>query len=157
MESENRKIKVSLTEDQPVDENIRGSLQVYIGGLTVPKKVELATKGNKEVRQILSRDPSNMVARALLTSPRLSFNDVVAYATSPLTNDEVLRGIGDNKEYMSNPLLLKAIVANPRTPVPVAMRHLAHLTVSELNLIVKNHNIHAVIRREAKRRSVRSR
>ena len=157
MEGENRKIKVSLTEDQPVEEGVRGSLQNFISGLAIPQKVELASKGNREVRQILSRDPNRMVARAVVDSPRLSKSDVMAYVASPLTNEEVLREIGENKEWMSNPYLLKAIVSNPRTPVPVAMRHLVHLPNVELNLLSKNRNIHAVIRREAKRLVVRGR
>jgi hypothetical protein len=157
MEGETRKIKVSLTEDRPIGESVRGSLQNYIAGLAVPQKVELAAKGNREVRQILSRDPNRMVARAVINSPRISLNDVVSYAASPLTNEEVLREIGENKEWMSNPYLLKALVANPRTPVPVAMRHLVHLPLVELNLLSKNRNIHAVIRREARRLAVRGR
>lgn len=157
MEGEPRRIKVSLTEDQPVDEGVRGSLQNFISGLAVPQKVELASKGNREVRQILSRDPNKMVARAVILSPRLSGNDVAAYASSPLTNEEILRGIGENKEWMSNPALVKAIVANPRTPVPVAMRHLVHLSHVEQNLLSRNRNIHAVIRREAKRLATRRR
>ena len=157
MEGEPRRIKVSLTEDQPVDEGVRGSLQNFISGLAVPQKVELASKGNREVRQILSRDPNKMVARAVILSPRLSVNDVAAYASSPLTNEEILRGIGENKEWMSNPALVKAIVANPRTPVPVAMRHLVHLSHVEQNLLSRNRNIHAVIRREAKRLAIRRR
>ena len=95
MEGETRRIKVSLTEDQPVDEGVRGSLQNFISGLAVPQKVELASKGNSEVRQILSRDPNKMVARAVILSPRLSMNDVAVYAASPLTNEEVLRAIGE--------------------------------------------------------------
>jgi len=157
MEGENRKIKVSLTEDQPVNEGVRGSIQNFIAGLAVPQKVELAAKGNREVRQILSRDPNKMVARAVISSPRLSVNDVMAYTASPLTNEEVLREIGENKEWMSNPYILKAIVSNPRTPVPVAMRHLVHIPKVELNLLSKNRNLHAVIRREAKRLVVRGR
>ena len=157
MEGETRKIKVSLTEDQPVEECIRGSLQNFISGLAVPQKVELASKGNREVRQILSRDPNKMVARAVILSPRISVNDVTAYASSPLTNEEILREIGENKEWMSNPILVKAIVSNPRTPVPVAMRHIVHLSPIEQNLLSRNRNIHAVIRREAKRLAIRRR
>ena len=151
MEGESRKIKVSLTEDQPVEEGVRGSLQNFISGLAVPQKVELASKGNSEVRQILSRDPNKMVARAVILSPRLSMNDVAAYAASPLTNEEVLRAIGEDREWMSHPSLVKAIVSNPKTPVPVAMRHLVHLSPAELKLLSRNRNIHAVISREAKR------
>lgn len=157
MEGETRKIKVSLTEDQPVEEGIRGSLQNFISGLSVPQKVELASKGNREVRQILSRDPNGMVARAVILSPRLSINDVAAYASSPLTNEEVLREIGENKEWMGNPILVKALVSNPRTPVPVAMRHLIHLRPAELKLLSKNRNINAAVRREAHRLAIRRR
>ncbi len=157
MERKTRKIKVSLTVDQPVEEGVRGSLQIFISGLAIPQKVELASKGNREVRQILSRDPNRMVARAVILSPRLSENDVAAYASSPLTNEEVLREIGGNREWMSHPHLVKALVSNPRSPVPVAMRHLVHLSPAELNLLSRNPNVHAVIRREAKRLAIRRR
>lgn len=146
-----------MTEDQPVDDAVRGSLQNLISKLAVPQKVELAAKGNKEVRQILSRDPNNMVARAVIKSPRLSPSDVTAYTASPLTNEEILREVGENKEWMANPYLLKGIVSNPRTPVPVAMRLLVRLPIVELNLLSRNRNINVVIRREAKRLAVRRR
>jgi len=58
---------------------------------------------------------------------------------------------------MANPYLLKGIVSNPRTPVPVAMRLLVRLPNVELNLLSRNRNINVVIRREAKRLAVRRR
>ncbi|MBI5419326.1 MAG: hypothetical protein HZA60_04490 [Deltaproteobacteria bacterium] len=157
MESETGKIRVSLTEDRPLDDKVRGSLQTYIAGLAVPQKVELATKGNKEVRQILSRDPNRMVARAVIGSPRLSENDVMAYAASALTNEEVLRAIGENREWMSNLRLQTALVSNPRTPVPVALRLLPRLPLNELNLLCRNSSVSALVRREAKRLAVKAR
>lgn len=157
MEGENRKIKVSLTEDQPVDEGVRGSLQNFIAGLAVPERVELAAKGNKEVRQILSRDPNKIVARAVMYSPRLSEADVVSYAASALTNDEVLRIIAENREYMNNHNLLWLVISNPRSPVSAAMRFLLRLNVNELNLISHNRSISALVRREAKRLAIRRR
>lgn len=157
MESEPRKIKVSLTEDQAVDESVRGSLQTYMSGLTVPQKVELAIKGNKEVRQILSRDPNKMVSRALMGSPRLTENDIMSFVSSPQTNDEVLRLISDNREHSSNAHVVLMLVSNPRTPVPVAMRFLGRLKVNELNNLCRNRSISALLRREAKRLAVRTR
>jgi hypothetical protein len=106
MEGETRKIRISLTDDRPVEENVRGSIQNFIMGLGVPERVELAGKGNKEVRLILSRDPNKMVARAVMYSPRLSEADVMSYAASTQTNEDVLRMIGENREYMSNPKML---------------------------------------------------
>ncbi len=148
---------LSLTEDVPVDDKAKESLQNYIAGLSVPLKVELAAKGNREVRQILSRDPSKLVARAVITSPRISDNDIHSYATSSLTNEEILRAIGDNREWMSKPMMVLAIVSNPRTPIPMAMRMLTRISVADLNLLARNRNIPALVRREAKRLSVRGR
>lgn len=152
-----RKIRVSLTEDHPVDEGIRGSLQSYIAGLPVPQKVELAAKGNKEVRLILSRDPSSVVARAVLTSPRIMESDVIAYAGSPLTSEDLLRGIADNREWAKSVRVKILLVANPRTPPAVALRFLGHLPLSDLGILSRNRNVPTVVRREAKKRLVQQR
>ncbi|HZW35700.1 MAG TPA: hypothetical protein VFF01_02085 [Candidatus Deferrimicrobiaceae bacterium] len=157
MEGETRKIKVSLTEDRPVEEGARGSLQTFVMELSVPEKVELAGKGNKEVREILSRDPNRLVARAVMSSPRLTEADVVFYAASAQTNEEILRMIGENREYVSNSNILLSLVSNPRTPVPVSLRYLVRLKVNELGNISRNRSISALVRQEAKRLLLRRR
>jgi hypothetical protein len=144
-------LKVSLVEDQPLDEGTKGSLQSYIAGLNIPQKVELAGKGNKEVRTILSRDPNRMVARAVISSPKLSDADVMAYAASSQTNDDILRGIAENRLWISNRKLVATLVANPRTPPQVSIRFLSLFSTSELGVITRNRNVPVVVRREAKR------
>jgi hypothetical protein len=144
-------LKVSLVEDQPLDEGTKGSLQNYVSGLNIPQKVELAGKGNKEVRTILSRDPNRMVARAVINSPKLSEADVLAYAASTQTNDDVLRAIADNRTWMTNKKLVNTIVSNPRTPPQVAIRFLGGFATSELGILFRNRNVSVLVRREAKR------
>ncbi|HSM00192.1 MAG TPA: hypothetical protein VK944_08715 [Candidatus Limnocylindria bacterium] len=152
-----RKVRVSLTEDHAVDENVRSSLQSYISRLTVPQKVEMASKGNREVRLILSRDPSSVVARALVISPRISETDVIAYAGSAQTNEDVLRGIAENREWSKSLRVKVLLVSNPRTPPAVALRFLGHLSVSDLSILARNRNVSMIIRREAKRRVIQTR
>lgn len=152
-----RKVKVSLTEDRPIPEEARGSLQTYVAGLPVPRKVELAARGNREVRTILSRDPNATVARAVVNSPRLSEADVQQYAGSSLTNEDILRAIGESREWGRSSRVKSLLVANPRTPTAVALRFLGHLSVSELTLISNNRNVPPAVRREAKRRVVLAR
>ncbi len=146
------KVRISLTEDQAVNPDVRNSLQAFMAKLTVPQKVELAAKGNREVRSILSRDPSSMVARAVIGSPRLSDLDVQAYAASPLTNEEILRAIAEDKSWTRNPRVLALIVSNPRTPTAIAMKLMGHLPVGELTVLARNRNVSVVVRNEAKRR-----
>jgi hypothetical protein len=157
MDERAQKVKVSLTEDRPIPDEVRGSLQTYVASLSVPKKVELAARGNREVRSILSRDPSSAVARAVVNSPRLSELDVQEYAGSPLTNEDILRAIAENREWTRNKRVKAMLVSNPRTPAAVAMRFLGHLSVNELTLISNNRNVSAALRREAKRRAVLAR
>jgi len=157
MSDKARKVRISLTEDHAVDESVRSSLQSYIARLTVPQKVEMTSKGNREVRLILSRDPSSVVARALVSSPRISETDVIAYAGSAQTNEDVLRGIAENREWSKSLRVKVLLVSNPRTPPAVALRFLGHLSVSDLRILARNRNVSMIIRREANRRVIQTR
>jgi hypothetical protein len=144
-------MKVSLVEDQDVDDRTLGNMQAYVQSLNVPQKVQLAAKGNKEVRKILSHDTNPMVARAVISSPRISDADVMTYCLSPLTNDDILRHIAANRQWMANRQLVTALVGNPRTPAPISIRLVRELSLNELALIVKNRAISPMVRREAQR------
>lgn len=141
-----------LILDRPVGEDALRSLEARISAMTVPEKVELASKGNREVRRILSKDASSMVARAVISSPRLSEEDVVAFASSSLTNEEILRFIADNRQWTSNRQIVSAIVQNPRTPPPAAIRFLSMFANNELRVLMNNRSVGVVVRQEAKRR-----
>jgi hypothetical protein len=47
--------------------------------------------------------------------------------------------------------ITKALVMNPRTPLPVAMTHLKRLYESDMKLVMKDRNVAELLRREAKR------
>jgi hypothetical protein len=144
-------VKVSLVEDQEMDEGTRGNLQAYVQSLNVPQKVQLATKGNKEVRKILSHDTNPQVARAVITSPRVSDADILAYCLSPLTSDEILRHVAGSRTLMSERQLVNALVGNPRTPPPIAIRLIRGLALNEIALVVKNRSVSSLVRREAQK------
>jgi hypothetical protein len=132
-------------------EEARRSLEAQIAAMTVPEKVELASKGNREVRRILSRDSSSMVARAVIGSPMLSEEDIASFAASSLTNEEILRAIADNRQWTANRQVVAALVQNPRTPPPAAIRFLHSFAVNELRILTNNRSVSVVVRQEAKR------
>lgn len=141
----------SLTEDRPISEEERSSLATQISRLSVPGKVELAALGNREVRRILSRDASSMVARAVITSPKLSEEDVISYAASTLTHEDVLRFIAESRQWTANRQVVNVLVQNPRTPAPAAIRFLRSYQTSELRVLSQNRSLSAAVRQEAKR------
>ncbi|MBE0606408.1 MAG: hypothetical protein IH610_08995 [Deltaproteobacteria bacterium] len=140
-----------LTEERQIGEEERSSIAAQVALLSVPQKVELAVKGNREVRRILSRDASSIVARAVVGSPKLTEDDIISYAASSLTHDEVLRFIADSRQWVANRQVVSALVLNPRTPPPAAIRFLKSYQASELRVLSQNRSLSDVVRREAKR------
>jgi len=141
----------NLTEERPIGEEERSSIATQIARLTVPGKVELAVKGNREVRRILSRDASSMVARAVIASPKLTEDDIVSYAASSLTHEDVLRFIAESRQWIANRQVVNALVLNPRTPPPAAIRFLKSFQTNELRALTQNRSLSAAVRQEAKR------
>ena len=141
----------NLTEERPIGEEERISIATQVARLTVPGKVELAVKGNREVRRILSRDASSMVARAVIASPKLTEDDIVSYAASSLTHEDVLRFIAESRQWTANRQVVNALVLNPRTPPPAAIRFLKSYQTSELRALTQNRSLSAAVRQEARR------
>jgi len=141
----------NLTEERQIGEEERSSIAAQVARLSVPGKMELAVKGNREVRRILSRDASSMVARAVIGSPKLSEDDIVSYASSSLTHEDVLRFIADSRQWTANRQVVNALVLNPRTPPPAAIRFLKAYQTSELRVLSQNRSLSAAVRQEARR------
>ena len=141
----------NLTEERPIGEEEWSSIAAQVARLSVPGKVELAVKGNREVRRILSRDASSMVARAVIGSPKLTEEDILSYAASSLTHGDVLRFIADSRQWTSNRQVVNALVLNPRTPPPAAIRFLKSYQTSELRILSQNRSLSAAVRQEARR------
>jgi hypothetical protein len=141
----------TFTEERPIGEDERSSLAAQIAKISVPGKVELAGKGNREVRRILSRDASSMVARAVVASPKLTEDDIISYAASSLTHGDVLRFIAESKQWIANRQVVNALVLNPRTPPQAVIRFLKSYQANELRILSQNRSLSAAVRLEAKR------
>ncbi len=148
---DDKRKKISLFHEQQLSAKEKEALENYVRGLPVPKKVELAVKGNREVRAILAKDPNKMVARAVITSPRISEEEIINFAQSPNVNEEILRHIADNNQMTKNKRVVVALCNNPRTPVGVVMRFLPRLDVRELKSLSKNKNVSHAVQAQAKR------
>ena len=144
-------VGAAFTEERLIGEDERSSIAAQIAKISVPGKVELAGKGNREVRRILSRDANSMVARAVIGSPKLTEDDIISYAASSLTHGDVLRFIADSKQWTANRQVVTALVQNPRTPPPAVIRFLKSYQASELRVLSQNRSLSAVVRQEAKR------
>lgn len=124
-------------------------LSMRIAGMPLQEKLRLTLVGNSAARAILVRDSNRMVALATVQSPTMTEAEAASIAHSRQIAEEVLRFIGNKRDWLSNYEVKKALVFNPKTPVGVSMRFLSHLHTSDLRGVSKSRGIPAALKQAA--------
>jgi hypothetical protein len=119
--------------------------------LGVGEKIKIALSGDKEWRTILIKDSNKLVSGAVIKNPRITEAEVLTIAKSKVQNDEIMRVICMNKEWLKNNQIRKALVENSKTPLPSALRFMSTLTEKDLAALAKNKNVGTVISTQARR------
>jgi len=119
--------------------------------LNTNQKIMLAIKGGKEERTLLIREANRLIQVNVIRNGRITEGEVAYIAQMRTVNEEVLRIISNSREWMKKYPITKALVMNPRTPLPVAMTHFKRLYESDMKLLIKDRNVAELLRREAKR------
>ena len=127
-------------ENNGSDASIR-SLYQKIQTMSVSEKLDLARKATKEARSILIRDSNKLVQLAVVKSPKITESEILAIATNRQVNDEVLKEIGMNKEWLRNYQVRLALVNNPKTPLSIAMAQITYLNQRDLALLAKSRGV----------------
>jgi hypothetical protein len=117
----------------------------------VGDKIKMALTGDKEWRSLLIKDSNKLVNGAVVKNPRITEPEILAISKSVIQNDEILRVICQNKEWIKNYEIRKALVLNNKTPLPVALRFMAFLTEKDLSGMAKSKNISSVLANQARR------
>ncbi len=119
--------------------------------LNTAQKAILAMKGGREERQILVRDTNKTVALGVLKNPRMTDMEVEGIARMRNVSDEVLRHVGNNREWSKNYPVVVALVNNPRTPPQISTNFVTRLNPRDLKNLGNNRDVPELIRRMAKR------
>lgn len=119
-------------------------------GLTISQKIRLAHVGNGYQRALLLRDPNRIVAMAAIKSPLVKETEVIRVAQSRSANDDVIRHITLNRDWVKIHQVKVALVANPKCPLPTSMRLLPHMRLVELRALARSKNISSALRTAAK-------
>jgi hypothetical protein len=139
------------TIDAPLDETKKLTLSQRLMKMSVSEKIKLATKGNKEARTMLFRDSNKLVLVAVIRSPRITDGEVMVQAMSKVANDEVLRVIYSNREWLRQYPIKLALVRNPKVPQAVSMRLLNQLHESDLKNLARDKNVPGTVQMLAKK------
>jgi microcompartment protein CcmL/EutN len=117
----------------------------------ISEKIKMALSGDKEWRKILIKDANKLVSSGVIKNPRMSEPEVLTLLKSGVQNDEIMRLICANKEWVKNYQIRKALLENPKTPLANALRYLGTMNEKDVATYAKSRNISSVIATQAKR------
>jgi hypothetical protein len=127
----------------------RQTLLQRLATMTVAQRVQFAIKGGSEARRTLIRDSNKVVQRAVLQSPRLTDQEVEAFASMSNLTDEILRIIAKNRNFRKNYVVVRNLMNNPKTPLDVSLHMLPMLNALDLKRLCTNKNIPETLRTTA--------
>ena len=154
-ESDGPLIDTSPKTDEVDDDNDdEGTALQRLSKLNVPQKVQRATKGSREERAILIRNPNKMIAMAVLSSPKLTVSEIEGFARAGNVGEDCLRVIAMTRAWMKNYNVVAALTRNPKTPVALSMNLLSRLTEKDLRMLSTDRNVPDVLRVTARKKLV---
>jgi hypothetical protein len=127
----------------------RQTLIQRLAKMTVAQRVQFAMKGGSEARRTLIRDNNKVVQRAVLQSPRLTDQEVEAFAAMSSLTDEILRNIANNRNFRKNYTVVRNLINNPKTPIDVSLHMLPILNAIDLKRLTTNKNVPETLRTTA--------
>jgi HEAT repeat protein len=155
MESEHplseQEVEAALAEvESPLPGEEKGIIR-KLAKMNVAQRVKLALLGTREERAILIRDPSKVVFRAVLSSPKLTEMEIESFAALKNVSQDVLRLISMNRKFMKNYTVTRNLAGNPRVPIDVSLPLLKHLLPNDLRSIAVSRDVPDTVRKMAQK------
>ena len=146
-----------VPDDDPNDtsedaEARRQSIGQQLAAMEFTQKLKAAVKGTREMRSILIRDPSKMIAAAVLSSPKVTDAEVAGFARMGNVSEDVLRIIAHNRAWTKNYSVVLALTKNSKTPVAMSMNLMNRLSERDLATLSTDRNIPEALRVAARKR-----
>ena len=136
----------------PLDDKTRNDvIGKNLSSLSVREKIRYALFGTREIRAMLIRDTNREIARMVLRSPKITEAEIESISSMRGVNEDILREIGNNKEYTKNYNVAHNLVKNPKTPPTIAQRLVFILRSQHLALLARDRSISDAVRFHATR------
>jgi hypothetical protein len=141
--------KLAMAEEPAGGETFGVAPVFRIKQLDLAQKVALALKADSVERQILCRETAPMVLLNLLANPRLEAENVLAIVKSNFATADIFQRVAADRRWMNSAEIRTAVVRNPKTPTPIAVKLLETLPISELRDLAKLGNAKEDLRKAA--------
>jgi hypothetical protein len=121
-------------------------LSMQIAEMNIQEKVRLTLVGNAACRAILVRDSNKLVSHSAVSSPMMTEAEAASIAHSRQVGEDVLRQIGNRREWMGNYEVKRALLFNPKTPIGISLRYMMHMRPDDLRLLSRSRGIPAALK-----------
>jgi hypothetical protein len=128
---------IEALPDEPETDERRQNVWNRMRGLSQMEKLLLAVKADRTERVLLAQDNDPRVLLSLLRNPRLTVEEVVRIAKSSYLTFQIADVIIKAGQWMGSPDVRLALVHNPKTPPPFALRILPLLPDSDVRAIAR--------------------
>ena len=92
------------------------SVSQKISKMTFTQRLKAASKGTREMRAILVRDTNKMIAAAVMSSPKLTEQEVESIARMAAVSEDVLRMIAHNRAWLKSYKVVLGSGEEPEDP-----------------------------------------
>ena len=138
----------------PVGDAARVSISQQIARMNFSDRLKAAVKGSREMRAMLIRDPNKMIAASVLSSPKLTENEIEAFSRMANVSEDVLRMIGANRAWMKNYGVVVGLCKNPKMPLAMSLNNMNRLNDRDLQMLSIDRNVPEPLRIAARRKIV---
>ena len=90
--------------------------------LNTAEKLITALAGSREDRAILIRDPNLLVSAGVIDNPSLTETEVESFCAMANVSVEILRHIGNHREWTKRYKVVANLVKNPSTPIGISLQ-----------------------------------
>jgi len=143
--------ELSEDHDEELSEDDHLNLTQRIAQMSISDKIKTAMLGNKEARSILIKDSNKIVASAVMSSPKLTDNEIESISKSRTVSEEVIRQIANNNEWSRSYNIKLNLVNNNKTPLQTSLKFLNFLTQRDITQVSKSKNVPGPIATAAKK------
>lgn len=142
-------------EDRDAEHEVATATLESINKLKVSdssEKLQMALRGNRDERAAVLRETNPTLHLHVLRNPGLQLDEIAAIAKLRTVSPDLLKQIADRREWAQRPEIAIALVRNPKTPVPLAVRMLDHVSAADLRQLAKDQNTRTPIQQAARKK-----
>ena len=136
------------------EETRRLSINQQLAKMSFSGRLKAASKGSREMRAILVRDPNKLICTTVLSSPKLTPQEVESFSRMSNVAEEVLRIIGNNRAWMKHYGVVLGLTKNPKTPLGMSLNMMGRLNDRDLQKLAIDRNVPEPLRVAARKKVV---